>query len=76
MKSGVDFEYRHLANEVSAKTPNLCHLAPAGPTYMEDLNEAGGVYAVMNELSKKNLLNLDLHDSNRKDSRRKYCKLR
>ena len=48
-----------LANEVSAKTPNLCHLAPAGPTYMEDLNEAGGVYAVMNELSKKNLLNLD-----------------
>lgn len=48
-----------LANEVSAKTPNLCHLAPAGPTYIEDLNEAGGVYAVMNELSKKNLLNLD-----------------
>ena len=48
-----------LANEVSARTPNLCHLAPAGPTYMEDLNEAGGVYAVMNELSKKNLLNLD-----------------
>jgi dihydroxy-acid dehydratase len=49
-----------LANEVSAKTPNLCHLAPAGPTYMEDLNEAGGVYAVMNELTKKNLLNLDV----------------
>jgi len=48
-----------LANEVSARTPNLCHLAPAGPTYMEDLNEAGGVYAVMNELSKKNLLRLD-----------------
>jgi dihydroxy-acid dehydratase len=48
-----------IANEVSARTPNLCHLAPAGPTYMEDLNEAGGVYAVMNELSKKNLLNLD-----------------
>ena len=48
-----------LANEISARTPNLCHLAPAGPTYMEDLNEAGGVYAVMNELSKKNLLNLD-----------------
>ncbi len=48
-----------IANELSAKTPNLCHLAPAGPTYMEDLNEAGGVYAVMNELSKKNLLNLD-----------------
>ena len=48
-----------IANELSAKTPNLCHLAPAGPTYMEDLNEAGGVYAVMNELTKKNLLNLD-----------------
>lgn len=48
-----------IANEISAKTPNLCHLAPAGHTYMEDLNEAGGVYAVMNELSKKNLLNLD-----------------
>ena len=48
-----------IANELSEKTPNLCHLAPAGPTYMEDLNEAGGVYAVMNELSKKNLLNLD-----------------
>ena len=48
-----------IANEVSARTPNLCHLAPAGHTYMEDLNEAGGVYAVMNELSKKGLLNLD-----------------
>ena len=48
-----------IANEISAKTPNLCHLAPAGHTYMEDLNEAGGVYAVMNELAKKNLLNLD-----------------
>ena len=43
----------------SEKTPNLCHLAPAGPTYMEDLNEAGGVYAVMNELSELGLLNLD-----------------
>ena len=49
-----------LANEVSEKTPNLCHLAPAGYTYMEDLNEAGGVYAVMNELSKKGLLYTDL----------------
>lgn len=49
-----------IANEISAKTPNLCHLAPAGHTYMEQLNEAGGVYAVMNELSKLNLLNLDL----------------
>ena len=49
-----------IANEISVRTPNLCHLAPAGHTYMEELNEAGGVYAVMNELSKKNLLNLDL----------------
>ena len=48
-----------IANGVSAKTPNLCHLAPAGPTYMEDLDEAGGVYAVMNELAKKNLINTD-----------------
>ncbi|MBQ4104985.1 MAG: dihydroxy-acid dehydratase [Clostridia bacterium] len=48
-----------IANEISAKTPNLCHLAPAGRTYMEDLNEAGGVYAVMNELNKKGLLNTD-----------------
>ncbi len=46
-----------IANEISAKTPNLCHLAPAGRTYMEDLEEAGGVYAVMNELNKKDLLN-------------------
>lgn len=48
-----------IANEISAKTPNLCHLAPAGRTYMEDLNEAGGVYAVMNELTKKGLLNTE-----------------
>ncbi len=48
----------NVANEVSARTPNLCHLAPAGHTYMEDLNEAGGVYAVMKELSKKNLIHL------------------
>ncbi|MBQ3499109.1 MAG: dihydroxy-acid dehydratase [Clostridia bacterium] len=48
-----------IANKISAKTPNLCHLAPAGRTYVEDLDEAGGVYAVMNELSKKNLLNLN-----------------
>lgn len=52
---GMDFDIT-FANEISAKTPNLCHLAPAGHTYMEDLNEAGGVYAVMNELNKKNLL--------------------
>ena len=45
-----------IANEISAKTPNLCHLAPAGPTYMEDLNEAGGVYAVLKELTKLGLL--------------------
>lgn len=57
-EAGVDLN-PDIANEMSAKTPNLCHLAPAGPTYMEDLNEAGGVYAVMNELSKKNLLNMD-----------------
>ena len=48
-----------IANEISAKTPNLCHLAPAGHTYMEDLNEAGGVYAVLNELSKKNLIHTE-----------------
>lgn len=48
-----------IANSISAKTPNLCHLAPAGRTYVEELDEAGGVWAVMNELSKKNLLNLD-----------------
>lgn len=48
-----------IANEISARTPNLCHLAPAGHTYMEDLNEAGGVYAVLNELSKKDLINTD-----------------
>ena len=55
---GIDINL-DIANSISAKTPNLCHLAPAGHTYMEDLNEAGGVYAVMNELSKKNLLELD-----------------
>ena len=55
---GFDFDIS-FANEISEKTPNLCHLAPAGPTYMEDLNEAGGVRAVMAELAKKNLLNLD-----------------
>ncbi|MDD7184236.1 MAG: dihydroxy-acid dehydratase [Oscillospiraceae bacterium] len=48
-----------IANEISARTPNLCHLAPAGHTYMEDLNEAGGVYAVLKELTKKNLINTD-----------------
>ncbi|MFQ7310736.1 dihydroxy-acid dehydratase [Sellimonas sp.] len=55
---GMDFEI-DFANGISEKTPNLCHLAPAGPTYIEDLNEAGGVYAVMNELDKKGLLHTD-----------------
>ena len=58
-EAGVELNME-IANEVSSRTPNLCHLAPAGPTYMEDLNEAGGIYAVMNELAKKDLLNLDL----------------
>lgn len=58
-EAGVELNL-DIANELSAKTPNLCHLAPAGPTYMEDLNEAGGVYAVMNELTKKNLLHTEL----------------
>ncbi len=57
-EAGVELNV-DIANEVSEHTPNLCHLAPAGPTYMEDLNEAGGVYAVMKELTKRNLLNLD-----------------
>lgn len=57
-EAGVELNV-DIANEISARTPNVCHLAPAGPTYIEDLNEAGGVYAVMNELSEKNLLNLD-----------------
>ena len=58
-EAGVELNL-DIANEISARTPNLCHLAPAGHTYMEELNEAGGIYAVMNELSKKGLLNLDL----------------
>ncbi len=57
-EAGVEINV-DIANEISAKTPNLCHLAPAGPTYMEDLNEAGGIYAVMKEISKLGLLNLD-----------------
>ncbi len=55
---GFDFDIA-FANPISEKTPNLCHLAPAGPTYMEDLNEAGGVYAVMKELADIGLLNTD-----------------
>ncbi|MGN1032253.1 MAG: dihydroxy-acid dehydratase [Intestinibacter sp.] len=58
-EAGVELNV-DIANEISSRTPNLCHLAPAGYTYMEDLNEAGGVYAVMKELTKKNLLNLDI----------------
>ena len=58
-EAGVELDLE-VANKLSAETPNLCHLAPAGPTYMEDLNEAGGIYAVMNELNKKNLLHTDL----------------
>ena len=57
-EAGVDFDLRTM-NEISEKTPNLCHLAPAGRTYIQELNEAGGIYAVMNELSKKDLLELD-----------------
>ncbi|WP_422485864.1 dihydroxy-acid dehydratase [Gudongella sp. DL1XJH-153] len=56
---GVDLNLE-IANEISSKTPNLCHLAPAGNTYIEDLDEAGGVYAVMNELMKKNLLKTEV----------------
>lgn len=55
---GFDFDIK-FANPISEKTPNLCHLAPAGPTYMEDLNEAGGVYAVMKELDSLGLINRD-----------------
>ncbi len=55
---GFDFDIS-MANEISARTPNLCHLAPAGPTYMEDLNEAGGVYAVIRELCELGLINED-----------------
>lgn len=58
-EAGVELNV-DIANEISAKTPNLCHLAPAGPAYMEDLNEAGGIYAVMNEINKLGLLKTDL----------------
>ncbi len=57
-EAGVEINL-DIANEISARTPNLCHLAPAGHTYIEELNEAGGVYAVMNELNKKGLLETD-----------------
>ncbi len=58
-EAGVEINL-DIANQISAKTPNLCHLAPAGHHYMEELNEAGGIYAVMNELNKKGLLYTDL----------------
>ena len=58
-EAGVEISLDH-ANDISRRTPNLCHLAPAGDTFMEDLDAAGGVYAVMNELAKKDLLNLDV----------------
>ena len=58
-EAGVELNV-DIANEVSARTPNLCHLAPAGHTYIEQLNAAGGVYAVMNELNKKGLLHTDM----------------
>ncbi len=58
-EAGVELNV-DIANEISARTPNLCHLAPAGHTYIEQLNAAGGVYAVMNELNKKKLLNTDI----------------
>lgn len=57
-EAGIELNLE-IANDISAKTPNLCHLAPAGNAYMEDLDEAGGVYAVMNELDKKGLLKTD-----------------
>lgn len=58
-EAGVDLNL-DIANDISAKTPNLCHLAPAGNTFMEDLDDAGGVYAVMSELNKKGLIKTDL----------------
>lgn len=56
---GIEIDLKKV-NEISAKTPNLCHLAPAGPTYIEELDAAGGVYAVLNELDKKGLLYTDV----------------
>lgn len=73
-EAGFDLDIS-IANEISKRTPNLCHLAPAGPVFMEDLNEAGGVYAVMNELDKKKLLNTDLITATAKTvgENIKYC---
>ena len=72
-EAGVELNME-LVNEMSVKTPNLCHLAPAGPTYMEDLNEAGGVYAVMNA-GKERSAESGLPDCYGKDSGREYRKL-
>lgn len=69
-EAGVELNV-DIANEISAKTPNLCHLAPAGHTYMENLNEAGGIYAVMNEIRKRPLKS-GLHDCNRQDGWRRH----
>ena len=71
---GMDFEI-DFANPISEKTPNLCHLAPAGHTYMEDLNEAGGVYAVMNELNKKRTSSYRMYDCDRKDTGREHRRM-
>ena len=69
-EAGVELDL-HMANEISAKTPNLCHLAPAGDTFMEDLEQAGGVWAVMKELTRANLLDTSLMTCYRKDRGRK-----
>ena len=71
-EAGVELNLE-IANEISAKTPNLCHLAPAGPTYMEDLNEAGGVYAVMKRTGGHRTAAHGVHDRDRKDRRGEYC---
>ena len=68
---GMDFEI-DFANGISERTPNLCHLAPAGPTYIEDLNEAGGVYAVMAELNKKGTAAHPVYDGDRQNGGREY----
>ena len=70
-EAGVEINL-DIANEMSDRTPNLCHLAPAGPTYMEDLNEAGGIQAVMAELNKLGLLHTDCMTVTGKDGGREY----
>ena len=73
MKRELILNMAYRQSDQSEKTPNLCHLAPAGPTYMEDLNEAGGVYAVMNELAGHRTAAHGVHDRDRKDRRGEYC---